>query len=252
MNGVNTNDESRMRWSRWLAMPFLAAVALLSFQGDVLAQEGGEVTFSRDVAPILQENCQQCHQEGAIGPMSLMTHSDARSYARRIRDKVSQRLIPPWHGNPHIGLQNFKNDGSLTEERNATIMPGEGAGRPECGAASRARPGSLALERDGAEYAGERGIIIADTKSEFGLLDADTILIDEMLTADSSRFWDAAQHEPGRHEEALDKQFVRDWLLQSGWDREPPPPELPPDVVEETSRLYREVYQRLTGEEVRA
>lgn len=131
MNGVNTNDESRMRWSRCLAMPFLAAVALLSFQGDVLAQEGGEVTFSRDVAPILQENCQQCHQEGAIGPMSLMTHSDARRYARRIRDKVSQRLMPPWHVNPHIGIQDFKNDGSLTEEEIATIVQWVDAGAPE-------------------------------------------------------------------------------------------------------------------------
>ena len=120
------------------------------------------------------------------------------------------------------------------------------------GVANAVRLRSLALYRYGAEYARERGIIIADTKFEFGLLDGEPILIDEMLTPDSSRFWDAAQHEPGHHQEALDKQFVRDWLLQSGWDREPPPPELPPNVVEETSRLYRDVYQRLTGEEVRA
>jgi phosphoribosylaminoimidazole-succinocarboxamide synthase len=110
---------------------------------------------------------------------------------------------------------------------------------------------SLALYKYGAQYARERGIIIADTKFEFGLLDGEPIVIDEILTPDSSRFWEASEHEPGKHQEAFDKQYVRDWLLQSGWDREPPGPELPADVVEETSRLYREVYKRLTGEEAR-
>ena len=110
---------------------------------------------------------------------------------------------------------------------------------------------SLALYRYGVDYARERGVIIADTKFEFGLLDDEPIVIDEMLTPDSSRFWDAERYEVGRHQEPFDKQYVRDWLLQSGWDREPPAPELPPDVVEETARLYQEVYRRLTGEEVR-
>ena len=110
---------------------------------------------------------------------------------------------------------------------------------------------SLALYRYGAGYARERDIIIADTKLEFGLLDGEPIVIDEILTPDSSRFWDANEHEPGKHQEAFDKQFVRDWLLRSDWDREPPAPELPADVVEETSRIYRDVYRRLTGEDVR-
>jgi phosphoribosylaminoimidazole-succinocarboxamide synthase len=110
---------------------------------------------------------------------------------------------------------------------------------------------SLALYRYGADYARERGIIISDTKFEFGLLDGEPIVIDEMLTPDSSRFWDAADYEPGRHQEAYDKQYVRDWLLRSDWNREPPAPELPPEVVEETSRLYREVSRRLMGREVR-
>ena len=109
---------------------------------------------------------------------------------------------------------------------------------------------SLALYRYGADYARERGIIIADTKFEFGLLDGEPIAIDEILTPDSSRFWDAEEYEPGRHQKASDKQYVRDWLLGSDWNREPPAPELPSDVVEETARRYREIYQRLTGAEV--
>ena len=109
---------------------------------------------------------------------------------------------------------------------------------------------SLALYRYGVDYARERGLIIADTKFEFGLLDGEPIVIDEMLTPDSSRFWDAEAYQPGQHQEPFDKQYVRDWLLGSGWNREPPAPELPPEVVAETSRRYRELYRRLTGEEM--
>jgi len=117
--------------------------------------------------------------------------------------------------------------------------------------ANAVRLRSIALYKYGAQYALERGIIIADTKFEFGLLDAEPIVIDEMLTPDSSRFWLASDWSVGAHQEAFDKQYVRDWLLASDWNREAPGPELPADVVEETSRLYREIYQRLTGEEVR-
>jgi len=116
--------------------------------------------------------------------------------------------------------------------------------------ANAVRLRSLALYKYGVHYARERGIIIADTKFEFGLLDGEPIVIDEILTPDSSRFWDAEQYEPGRHQEAFDKQYVRDWLLASGWNREPPAPELPPNVVDETSRLYHTIYQRLTGMEL--
>jgi len=118
--------------------------------------------------------------------------------------------------------------------------------------ANAVRLRSLALYKYGAHYARERGIIIADTKFEFGLLGGEPIVIDEILTPDSSRFWDVDEYEPGKHQEAYDKQYVRDWLLGSGWNREPPAPELPSDVVEETARLYRAIYQRLTGAEVRA
>jgi len=97
-------------------------------------------------------------------------------------------------------------------------------------------------------YALERGIILADTKMEFGILDDELILIDELLTPDSSRFWDAEGYNPGRSQPNFDKQFVRDWLDAQGWNHEPPAPELPDDVAERTTQRYREAYVRLTGE----
>jgi phosphoribosylaminoimidazole-succinocarboxamide synthase len=97
------------------------------------------------------------------------------------------------------------------------------------------------------EYATPRGIIIADTKLEFGLLDGAPILIDELLTPDSSRFWEADRWEPGRPQDSLDKQPLRDWLLAEGWNREPPAPTLPSEVVNRMSAKYRAAYERLTG-----
>ncbi len=120
---------------------------------------------------------------------------------------------------------------------------------PEAAQVLRVR--SMALYRFAAEYAHERGIIIADTKFEFGWLGDEIIVIDEILTPDSSRFWAVADYEPGRPQASFDKQYVRDWLLKSGWNREPPAPELPEDVVRGTSERYREAYRLLTGLEVR-
>jgi len=97
------------------------------------------------------------------------------------------------------------------------------------------------------DYARRRGIIIADTKFEFGFINGKLALIDELLTPDSSRFWDASQYEVGHSQPSFDKQPVRDWLLDSGWDKEPPAPMLPPEVIERTSERYREVYSKLTG-----
>jgi phosphoribosylaminoimidazole-succinocarboxamide synthase len=100
----------------------------------------------------------------------------------------------------------------------------------------------------GAEYAIGRGIIVADTKFEFGLIDDELILIDELLTPDSSRFWPADAYEPGHPQPSFDKQFVRDWLTQSGWDKNSPPSELPPEVVAKTRAKYIEAFERITGE----
>jgi phosphoribosylaminoimidazole-succinocarboxamide synthase len=109
---------------------------------------------------------------------------------------------------------------------------------------------TLALYRYGRDYARERGIIIADTKFEFGLLDDEVILIDECLTPDSSRFWPADQYKKGGPQPSFDKQFVRDYLDEIGWNREPPAPELPPEVVDKTAEKYREAFHQLTGREL--
>ena len=106
---------------------------------------------------------------------------------------------------------------------------------------------SLAVYRAGRDIAAERGIIIADTKFEFGLVDGELTLVDEVLTPDSSRFWPADAYEPGHGQPSFDKQPVRDWLEASGWDKTPPPPALPREVVEATSARYVEAYERITG-----
>ncbi len=114
--------------------------------------------------------------------------------------------------------------------------------------AERVRAASLALYEEAAAYAAARGIIIADTKFEFGLDEAGTLtLIDEVLTPDSSRFWPADQYQPGGNPPSFDKQYVRDWLEASGWNKEPPAPALPPEVVAKTAEKYREALRRLTG-----
>lgn len=97
------------------------------------------------------------------------------------------------------------------------------------------------------EIALEKGIIIADTKMEFGFIDGELTLIDELLTPDSSRFWDALGYSPGKSQPNFDKQFVRDWLNSQGWDHEPPAPVLPDDVVSKTRERYLEAHTRLTG-----
>jgi phosphoribosylaminoimidazole-succinocarboxamide synthase len=113
--------------------------------------------------------------------------------------------------------------------------------------AERARDLSLALYRFAAARAEPAGIIVADTKFEFGLTDEGLILIDEVLTPDSSRFWDAADYEPGRAQSSYDKQFVRDWLEAQPWDKSAPGPELPRDVVDGTRARYVEAFERITG-----
>jgi phosphoribosylaminoimidazole-succinocarboxamide synthase len=116
------------------------------------------------------------------------------------------------------------------------------------GLAERLREVTIALYERGAEVAAERGIIVADTKFEFGFAGGELILIDEVLTPDSSRFWPARGYEPGKAQPSFDKQFVRDWLDASGWDHEPPPPELPAEVIDRTAAKYREAYENITGE----
>ena len=115
------------------------------------------------------------------------------------------------------------------------------------GVSEELRDLSLKIFRRGADYAKSCGIIIADTKFEFGWVGGKLTLIDEVLTPDSSRFWPADQFAPGKAQPSFDKQFVRDWLLASGWDKDSPPPELPQEIVEKTRAKYIESYEILSG-----
>jgi phosphoribosylaminoimidazole-succinocarboxamide synthase len=131
-------------------------------------------------------------------------------------------------------------DENITLERAAELV-GEGL-------AQRLKELTLTLYEFAAALALERGIIVADTKFEFGFAGGELILVDEVLTPDSSRFWPADRHEPGGPQPSFDKQYVRDWLDASGWDHEPPAPQLPPEVVGQTAVRYREAYERITGQ----
>lgn len=113
--------------------------------------------------------------------------------------------------------------------------------------ASRLKELSLALYTRAAEYADERGIILADTKFEFGIIDGEIALVDEVLTPDSSRFWPKDRYEIGKNPESFDKQYVRDFLMESGWKPGDPPPHLPPEVIASTRQRYVEALKRLTG-----
>ncbi|MGA2279335.1 MAG: phosphoribosylaminoimidazolesuccinocarboxamide synthase [Verrucomicrobiota bacterium] len=116
--------------------------------------------------------------------------------------------------------------------------------------AEEARAKSLKIYNSARDYARQRGIIIADTKFEFGLFDGKLILIDEVLTPDSSRFWPADQYQPGRSQPSFDKQFVRDYLETLDWNKTPPGSVLPPEVVAKTTAKYLEAYERLTGKKL--
>ncbi len=118
------------------------------------------------------------------------------------------------------------------------------------GVGEKLRQGTLDLYSRASDYARERGIIISDTKFEWGEVDGRVTLIDEVLTPDSSRFWPAEGYEPGHSQPSFDKQYVRDWLIDSGWDREPPAPPLPEEVARGTSEKYLQAYAILTGKDL--
>jgi phosphoribosylaminoimidazole-succinocarboxamide synthase len=130
-------------------------------------------------------------------------------------------------------------DENISFERTAEIVGAE--------VAEKLRDTSVAVYSVARELAAARGIIIADTKFEFGSVEGQLTLVDEVLTPDSSRFWPADTYEPGRSQPSFDKQYVRDWLEASGWDKTPPAPALPPEVVEATSAKYIQAYELITG-----
>jgi phosphoribosylaminoimidazole-succinocarboxamide synthase len=123
----------------------------------------------------------------------------------------------------------------------------------DAGLAERVSATAIAVYQHAAEHAAARGIILADTKFEFGLDDEDRLVLgDEVCTPDSSRFWPADGFQPGRGQPSFDKQFVRDWAASTGWDRTPPAPAIPDEIVEATRARYGEIYERLTGEPLSA
>jgi len=130
-------------------------------------------------------------------------------------------------------------DENITVDQAADIVGGD--------VVKQAAEMSLAVYRRGADLAAERGIIIADTKFELGWIDGELALCDEVLTPDSSRFWDVETYEPGATPPSFDKQPVRDWAEATGWDKQPPAPSLPGDVIDASRRRYVEAYERLTG-----
>jgi phosphoribosylaminoimidazole-succinocarboxamide synthase len=134
------------------------------------------------------------------------------------------------------------------EGHDLPLSPDDAADLVGRGLYERLKELSLGIYERLAATAGARGIILADTKFEFGFCEGELILIDEVGTPDSSRFWPADAYEPGHAQPSFDKQYVRDWLDASGWDHEPPPPDLPPDVVARTAGKYRDAYERVTGE----
>jgi phosphoribosylaminoimidazole-succinocarboxamide synthase len=127
----------------------------------------------------------------------------------------------------------------------------ETAGRIGRETAAKVRGLSIEIYRRAAAYAEQRGVIIADTKFEFGFVDDELVLADEVLTPDSSRFWPRDQYRPGGAPPSFDKQYVRDYLEQLGWNKQPPAPGLPADVTQRTSEKYREAYRRLAGQELK-
>ncbi len=155
--------------------------------------------------------------------------------------KESERLPEPIF-TPSTKAEIGEHDENIDFERACQIVGRE--------TAEKVRDLSLAIYKDAAEYALSKGIIIADTKFEFGFIDSTLCLIDEVLTPDSSRFWPLDSYEPGRSQPSFDKQFVRDYLESIGWDKRPPAPKLPDDIIKKTRQRYLEAYRRITGKEV--
>ena len=152
--------------------------------------------------------------------------------------QLAQKLDKPLF-TPATKAEQGEHDENIDFERAAKIV-----GEPM---ATRLRDLTLDLYTRATDYAREKGIIIADTKFEFGMIDGQLAICDEMLTPDSSRFWDAKTYTVGKNPESFDKQIVRDWLETQPWDKSPPPPELPDAIVERTAAKYREVIDRLKG-----
>ncbi|MCA8915910.1 MAG: phosphoribosylaminoimidazolesuccinocarboxamide synthase [Planctomycetes bacterium] len=152
--------------------------------------------------------------------------------------QLAQKLDEPLF-TPATKADQGEHDENIDFDRAASIVGLE--------MATRLRDLTLDLYTRAADFAREKGIIIADTKFEFGMIDGELAICDEMLSPDSSRFWDAKTHEVGKNPDSFDKQIVRDWLETQPWNKQPPPPEVPDEIINKTAAKYREVIDRLKG-----
>ncbi|MFO7753091.1 MAG: phosphoribosylaminoimidazolesuccinocarboxamide synthase [Desulfobacteraceae bacterium] len=152
--------------------------------------------------------------------------------------RESDRLPEPLY-TPSTKAEAGLHDENISYEKTRDLLGTE--------TAEKVKQLSLEIYKRGAEIALEKGIIIADTKFEFGIVDDEIVLIDEVLTPDSSRFWPEKDYEPGKSQKSYDKQYVRDWLVQSGWDKTAPGPKLPAEVIENTAATYQEIFDLLTS-----
>jgi phosphoribosylaminoimidazole-succinocarboxamide synthase len=169
--------------------------------------------------------------QGIQGFRNRRRHQDAAGL--RQADRLPEPVFTP------STKESSGHDINITFEQLSQLLGGELAGE------IRAR--SLELYREASAYALSRGIILADTKFEFGRLDGQLVIGDEIFTPDSSRFWELNEYEPGRAQKSFDKQYLREWLETLDWDKTPPPPALPEPVIAATAAKYREAYERLTG-----
>ena len=169
----------------------------------------------------------------------------------RATGKVCGVTLPPGlHESDRLPAPIFTPSTKATAGHDENISFDDVVARVGGDRAEQLRSISLQIYRRAAAYAEPRGILLADTKFEFGLIGDELIWIDEALTPDSSRFWPAQDYQPGRSQPSFDKQYVRDYLESIGWNKQPPGPQLPPDVVERTRAKYREAYRLLTGMEL--
>ena len=169
----------------------------------------------------------------------------------RATGKVCGVTLPPGlHESDRLSAPIFTPSTKATAGHDENISFDDVVARVGGDRAEQLRSISLQIYRRAAAYAEPRGILLADTKFEFGLIGDELIWIDEALTPDSSRFWPAQGYKPGRSQPSFDKQYVRDYLESIGWNKQPPGPQLPPDVVERTRVKYREAYRLLTGLEL--
>jgi phosphoribosylaminoimidazole-succinocarboxamide synthase len=206
---------------------------------DELAQVEGRAVIVRRVAPLPIEAIVRGYLAGSGWQEYQRSHAVC-GIALPGGLQESARLPEPLF-TPSTKAPQGEHDSNIPLAQMTALLGGRTA------LAEQVRAISLHLYQDAAAYALQRGIIIADTKFEFGLVDDQLYLIDEALTPDSSRFWPVETYAPGQSQPSFDKQYVRDYLTSTGWDKYPPAPELPPQVVEQTVNRYREALRCLTA-----